>query len=160
MITALISALTGLFSGVLPDLIKEIKETRAASREVEFLKLNHQLTIERAKLEAGAKLEESYSQQMIAEINATKEQIISIVTAQSTATGIIWIDGFNALIRPLTAFAFVAVFVSVIGGASFGLTKDPAFSSALVPLFSEGIMAVLGFLFGYRSVASSKRTAA
>lgn len=160
MITALISALTGLFSGVLPDLIKEIKETRAASREVEFLKLNHQLTIERAKLEAGAKLEESYSQQMIAEINATKEQIVSIITAQSHATGIAWIDGFNALIRPLTALAFVAVFVAVLGGASFGLTKDPAFGTAMVPLFSEGIMAVLGFLFGYRSISSSKRAAA
>jgi hypothetical protein len=67
MITALISAITGLVSGVAPDLLKEFRETRAANREMEFLKLNNQLALERAKLEAGMKLEESHSAQLMAE---------------------------------------------------------------------------------------------
>lgn len=160
MLTALFSAITGLISGIVPDLLKEVRESRAASREMEFLKLNHQLTLERAKLEAGAKLEESHSQQLIAEIAATKEQIIAIVSAQSQATGILWIDGFNALIRPFTALMFVMMFAIGLCGYSFGLTHNDAFGAAMTGMFSEAILATLGFIFGYRSVSSSKKAAA
>ena len=159
MLTALISAITGLLSGIVPDILKEVRDSRAASRELQFLQLNHQLTMDRVKVEAGAKVEESYQQRISAEINATKEQIVAIVTAQANATGIAWIDGFNALIRPLTALAFVTVFVAVVLGYSFGVTGQPGFGAAVAPLFTEGMMAVLGFLFGYRSVSAQKKAA-
>ena len=45
MITALISAVAGLVSGIVPDVLKEVKETRAHNREIEFTKLNHQLAL-------------------------------------------------------------------------------------------------------------------
>jgi hypothetical protein len=159
MLTALFSAITGLLSGVVPDILKEIKDSRAASREITFLKLNHELTLERAKVEAGAKLEESHSQRITAELNATKEQIVAIVTAQAHATGIMWIDGFNALIRPLTALTFIGLFAIALGSYSLGFTHDAAFGSAMTGLFSEGILATLGFTFGYRSVSSGKKLA-
>jgi hypothetical protein len=159
MLTALISAITGLLSGIVPDILREVKDSRAAARELQFLKLNHELAMERVKAEAGAKVEESYQQRISAEIQATKEQIVAIVTAQSQATGIAWIDGFNAVIRPLTALAFVSVFVAVVCGYSFGLTAQPGFGAAVAPLFTEGMMAVLGFLFGYRSVSGQKKAA-
>lgn len=159
MLTALFSAITGLLSGIVPDILKEVKDSRAASREIEFLKLNHQLTMERAKVEAGAKVEESYQQRISAEINATKEQIVAIVTAQSQATGIVWIDGFNALIRPLTALTFIGLFAVALGSYSLGFTHDAAFGGAMTGLFSEGILATLGFTFGYRSVSAQKKAA-
>jgi len=151
MLTALFSAITGLISGFLPDLMKEVRETRAASREMEFLKLNHQLTLERAKLEVSAKLEESHEQRLMAEIAATKEQIVAIVAAQAAPTGIAWIDGFNSLIRPFTAMMFVLMFSIGLIGYSFGLTHNDAFGAAMTGMFSEAILATLGFIFGYRS---------
>jgi hypothetical protein len=159
MLTALISAITGLLSGIVPDILKEVKDSRAAARELQFLQLNHQMVLERAKAEAGAKVEESYQQRISAEIQATKEQIVAIVTAQSQATGIAWIDGFNAVIRPLTALVFVGLFAAVVFGYSFGMTAQPGFGAAVAPLFSEGLMATLGFLFGYRSVSGQKKAA-
>jgi hypothetical protein len=160
MLTALFSAITGLISGIVPDVLKEVRESRAASREMEFLRLNHQLTLERAKLEVGAKLEESYEQRMMAEIAATKEQIVAIVSAQAQPTGIAWIDGFNALIRPFTAMMFVMMFAIGLCGYSFGLTHNDAFGAAMTGMFSEAILATLGFIFGYRSVSGQKKATA
>lgn len=160
MITALVSAITGLVSGIAPDLLKEFRETRAANREMEFLKLNNQLALERAKLEAGMKLEESHSAQLMAEISATKDQIVAIVTEQAKPTGILWIDGFNALIRPLTALTFVMLFAVGLCAYSFGFSSNDAFGSSMTALFSEAVQATLGFMFGARALAPSKKAMA
>lgn len=161
MLVALFSAITGLISGVVPDILKEVKETRAHKREVEFTQINHQLALERAKLEVSAKLEESQEQRMMAEVTAAKDQLIAAITVQGAyATGIRWLDGFNAFIRPATALAFVAVFMAVVVGSAFGFTQNEAVGTATITLFGDGFMAVMGFLFGYRSVSSSKRAAA
>ena len=160
MITALISAITGLLSGIVPDVLKEVKDTRQASREMEFLKLNHQLTLERAKAEAGARLDEAQVNMLTQQIAATKEQIVAIVTEQAKPTGVAWIDGFNALIRPFTALVFVMMFAVGLCGYSFGFVHNDAFGTALTGLYTEAVMAILGFLFGYRSVAMSKKAMA
>jgi hypothetical protein len=161
MITALISAVAGLISGVVPDVLKEVKETRAHNREIEFTKLNHQLALDRVKLEVGAKLEESQAQAFAAEVAAAKESLVAAITAQaSLSTGIRWLDGFNAFIRPATALAFVVVFMTVVVGTAFGFAHNEAIGVASATLFTEGFMAVIGFLFGYRSVSAQKKGAA
>jgi hypothetical protein len=160
MITALISAVTGLLSGVVPDLLKEFKETRSHKREMEFTQLNHQLALERAKLEVSAKLEETQEQRMMAEVAAAKEQLVAAITVQGAYhTGIGWIDGFNALIRPTTALIFVFMFAVGLCGYSFGLVHNDAFGTTLVSLFGESVQAVIGFMFGARAVATSKKLA-
>lgn len=158
MITALISAITGLLSGVVPDVLKEVRETRAHRRELEFTQINHQLALERAKLEVSAKLEESQEQRMMAEISAAKEQLVAAITVQGAYnTGIRWIDGLNALLRPTTALVFVFMFAVGLCGYSFGLVHNDAFGTALISLFTEAVQAVLGFMFGARAVATSKK---
>lgn len=159
MITALISAITGLVSGIVPDLLKEYKDSRQATREIEFLKLNHQLTMERAKAEAGARLDEAEMSMLTASIAATKEQILAVVSEQAKPTGIAWIDGFNALVRPTTAILFVLMFAIGLCGYSFGFVHNDAFGATLTTLFGESIQAVLGFMFGARAVATTKKTA-
>lgn len=160
MITALVSAITGLVSGIVPDILKEVRDSRQASREMEFLKLNHQLTLERAKAEAGARLDEAEINMLTASIAATRDQIVAIVTEQAKPTGIAWIDGFNALLRPTTALIFVLMFAIGLCGYSFGLVHNDNFGLVMSGLFAEAIQAVLGFMFGARAVAHSKKVAA
>jgi hypothetical protein len=161
MITALISAITGLLSGVVPDLLREFKDTRAHARELEFTRLNHQLALDRVKLEVGAKLEESQSQMFMAEVAAAKESLVAAITAQASyKTGVAWIDGFNALVRPTTALVFVFMFAVGLCGYSFGLVHNDAFGTQLVALFGEAVQAVIGFMFGSRAVASTKKALA
>lgn len=160
MITALISAITGLLSGVVPDVLKEIKDTRQATREIEFLKLNHELTLARAKAEAGARLDEAQVTSLTTQIVASKEQLLAVIAAQSQATGIAWVDAFNALIRPTTALVFVMMFAVGLCGYSFGFVNNDAFGASMTSLFAEAIQAVLGFMFGARAVSTSKKLAA
>ena len=160
MITALVSALTGLVSGVVPDIIKEVRDSRNANREVQFLKLQHQFQVERMKLDAGAKMDEQEANIVAEEVKAMREHLTAIVESQAKPTGIAWIDGFNSILRPLTAALIMVLFVFTAGAFSYGVLSQyaagmmDASSMASViwgSMVGEAIQAVLGFLFGYRS---------
>jgi hypothetical protein len=161
-ITALISTLLGFLGGALPDLIKEVRDSRAASREADFLRLQHELQVERMKLEAGAKLREAESGIIAEEVRAIREQVVAAIEAGSRPTGVIWIDGFNALIRPLTAMLVMLLFIVTAGGFVASVLAQyqagqiaPAAAMANVLWGSQigfAIEAVLGFLFGARQV--------
>jgi hypothetical protein len=43
MITAMISTILGMVGGVLPDIMKEVRDSRSASREIEFLRMQAEL---------------------------------------------------------------------------------------------------------------------
>jgi hypothetical protein len=162
MITALVSAVAGLVSGLAPDILKEVKETRAHRREIEFTQLNHQLALDRAKLEVGAKLEESQNQMFMSEVAAAKDSLVSAIQSQNlfAATGIRWIDGVNALVRPMSSLLVMFLFAVTICAYSFGYVNNDAFGTQMTMLFGEMVQAMLGFTFGYRSVSSQKKAAA
>jgi hypothetical protein len=161
-ITALISTLLGFLGGALPDLIKEVRDSRAASREADFLRLQHELQVERMKLEAGAKLREAESGIIAEEVRAIREQVVAAIEAGSRPTGVIWIDGFNALIRPLTAMLVMLLFIVTAGG--FVASVLAQYQAGQIATAAEmanvlwgsqigfAIEAVLGFLFGARQV--------
>lgn len=151
MITALISAVTGLLSGVVPDVMKEIKDTRAHAREVEFLQINQKLTLERAQYEASVKIEEAQSKQAVAEIEANEKQFQSLMQQAMQPTGVPWIDTLNSAIRPITALVFLALFAGGLMSYTMGLTMNDAFGATLTGLFGEGMTAVIAYMFGYRS---------
>lgn len=151
MITALISAITGLLSGIVPDVLREVRDTRAATREIEFLKLNHELAMVRAKADAGAKLEEDRTQIVSEEIRAVRDQVVSVIENQFKPTGIRWIDALNSFIRPATSIGLMFLFVIGIVGYMFGIVENNAFGAQMTLLFGEAISAVLGFMFGYRA---------
>ena len=151
MLTALISAITGLLSGVVPDVMKEIKDTRAHKREVEFLQLNQQLVLERARHEASVKIEEAQSQQAVAEIAANEKQFQALMSQAMTPTGVPWIDTMNAAIRPITSIVFILLFAGGLVAYTAGLTSNDAFGASMTGLFGEAITAVIGYMFGYRS---------
>lgn len=160
MLTALVSAIIGHIGGVIPDVVKEVRDTRAHTREREFLTLQHGFQIEREKLGAESKLREAEASLMAEEMRATREHLAAIIETQANPTGILWIDGFNAVLRPATAALMIALFVWTaaifVGGVmdQYGAGKVEAAAAATLiwnSLIGEAIQAVLGYLFGYRS---------
>ncbi len=162
MITALVSGFVGIFSGLAPDLVKEWKDSRAHRREIEFTTLNHQLALDRVKLEVSAKLEESQNQMFMSEVAAAKESLVAAITSQNlfAATGIRWIDAINALVRPVSSLIVMFVFALTLCAYSFGYVHNDTFGAQMSVLFGEMVQAMLGFTFGYRSVSSQKKGAA
>jgi hypothetical protein len=162
MITALVSAVAGLISGIVPDVLKEVKETRAHRREIEFTQLNHQLALDRAKLEVTAKLEESQNQMFMAEVASAKESLVAAIQSQNlfAATGIRWIDAINALVRPLSSLIVMFLFAVTLCAYSFGYVSNDSFGAQMTMLFGEMVQAMLGFTFGYRSVSGQKKATA
>ena len=62
MITAMMGLVSGLVSGVVPDVLKEVRETRDHKREVEFIRLQHELQMQRLERQAGDKIEAGRSE--------------------------------------------------------------------------------------------------
>ena len=162
MLTALVSTVLGLVGGLLPDVMKEVRDSRNATREREFLKLQAELQLQAAKATADAKLREVDANLMVAEAQAFREHLSAILESQNKPTGIVWIDGFNALLRPACVALIMILFVATAGPfvyaiiEQFAVGKIEATQMASIiwqSLVGESIMATLGYLFGYRSTA-------
>jgi hypothetical protein len=141
-------------------MLDEVGATRGHKREMEFLRLQHELQMARETANADAKMREAESGVIAEEIRATREQLSAIIETQGKPTGIVWIDALNALLRPVVATGIIALFfwVSIIyiDGlmTQYGAGKIDAQQLASVvwgSMVGEGIMATLGFVFGYRS---------
>jgi hypothetical protein len=160
MLTAFVSTILGLVGGILPDVVKEVRDTRNATREREFLKLQATLALEAAKATADAKLREIDASLFVEEAKAFREHLTAILESQNKPSGVVWIDGVNAIIRPATAALMMLLFawtaVVFINGVmdQLGAGKvDGQMAATLIwnSLIGEAILATLGFLFGYRS---------
>lgn len=160
MFTALISTILGLISGALPKVLDEVKDSRAHSREIEFLKLQNELQIQREKADADAKMRVAENDIVAEEIRATREQLTAIIETQGRPTGNKLIDGLNAIIRPVIASGIMALFFwiavtyvhGILAQYNAGHISVEALNQAIWgSLVGEGILATFGFVFGYRS---------
>lgn len=160
-IAALISTILGFVGGILPDVMREIRDANASKREIAFLKAQHEMQLERMKSEAGSRLREAEAGLVAEEVRAMREHLTAIIETQGRPTGVPWIDAFNAVLRPMatvlililflaTAGAFVA---SVIGQYRAGQIADAKTLAEVVwgSMIGLAIEGVLGFLFGVRS---------
>lgn len=157
--TAIISLVSGLLTGSLPEIIKEIRETRASKREQDFVKLQHEMEVERMRAQMDMKIRESDTQLAAEEFRAMRDHLTAIVEAQYRPTGFRWIDALNALIRPTISAAIMVLFMYLSIVYADGLVDqfyagkmtyaelDKAIWGSLV---GEAIMATLWFLFGYK----------
>src|SRR5262245_3524788 len=162
MITALVSTILGLVGGILPDVVKEVRDTRNATREREFLRLQAQLQLEAAKANADAKIREIDAGIIATEAQAFREHLTAILESQGKPTGIAWVDGFNAVLRPCCVTLIMVLFMAtaapfvwaVIAQYAVGtITVEVMATTIWTSLVGESIMAVMGYLFGYRSTA-------
>lgn len=159
MITALISTILGLVGGVIPDIMKEIRETREHARELERLEKQSELQLKMLQAGTQAKLAEIDAQVYVEEMRAFRAQMENIYKA-SAPIGNAFIDGWNALLRPVTATAVVGLFMFTAILFTLGVMKEFAAGiytmqeAAFViwgSLVGEAIQAVMGFLWGYRT---------
>ena len=159
MWTALISTVLGMIGGVLPDILKEITNSREHKREIERMQVNAELQLKMLEKQTDAKLAEIDAGVVVEEMKAFRAQMENIYKAQ-VPSGVKWIDGFNALIRPLTAFNLMALFILVALIYCWALFKQYYNGNMEATVFAEtiwgslvgqAIQAVLGYLFGYRS---------
>jgi hypothetical protein len=164
MIISLISSVLGMFGGLLPDIFKEIKASREHGRELERLDKQAELQLKMLQAQTDAKLAEIDANVVVEEMKAFGEQMKAIYAAQKP-TGIKWVDGFNAMIRPATAAALMLLFVftagaytwSLIGAIDLSIPDDWGRLSTAIwgSLVGDSIQAVLGYLFGYRTTSTT-----
>lgn len=163
MITAIVSSVLGMLGGVLPVITKEVTDSRAHAREMEHLRLQAQLQIEVAKQAGDNRLREIEASSVAEQIKALGETLTEIVRAQAQPTGLKWLDGANATLRPLCAFLIMGLFMAVSARFSWlalaymqstsTLTELTQVSAVIfTSMVGESFMAVFGFVFGYRSV--------
>lgn len=162
-ITALVSTILGLLGGSLPRILGIVEGRANHKREMEFLRAQHEMQIERAKLEAGSKLREAEAGIIAEEMRATREHLTAIIEAQARPTGIAWIDGFNAVLRPMATTLILVLFFgtaimfvsSVIGQYRAGQIVSAAEMANVIwgSMIGFSIEAALGFLFGARQAA-------
>lgn len=151
MITALISTLTGLVSGTVPNLLKEWGASREHSREVEMLKIQTELQLKIAEKQGETRVAE-----MDREVDiAAYESQAKIASASLKATGITWVDAWNGALRPFAVTIIITLFAVMASFYTYSVltTVAPLQAVDLLwgSLIGEAIQAVLGFLFGYRS---------
>jgi len=164
-LTALISTILGMLGGVLPDVMKEVRDSRNATRELEHMRVQAELQLQVAKAQSDNRMREIEANALVQEAAAFREQMRALWESTSKPTGIVWIDGFNALLRPMCTTAIILLFLvtavpfvwSIIGDYSAGkITAETMAHVVWGSLVGESIVAVLGFLYGYRS--SAKKT--
>jgi hypothetical protein len=117
-----------------PDLlrVREEIEQKAHERQLETLRLQKDLNVQI-----------SYIQR---DIEATKteateaSEYLSAVQELSKKTGIVWVDAWNGIIRPLCATIAITLWVSCLFSQQFSLT----------PWDRDLIGAILGFFFASR----------
>ena len=158
MITALVSSVLGLAGGLVPDIMREIRDSRDHKRELEHLRLQADMQMRLAQTQAAAKLEELEHETVQAELNAYRRQIEEIYKGQqgSEARSPAWVAAWNGCLRPLTATLIIMLFITLAAMFAWGTyagRADLATTATLIwgSLVGEAIQAVLGYLFGYRS---------
>ena len=160
MITALISSLVGMLSGVLPDLLKIWTNASASKNERALIELQAKMQIELAKVAQTTKLGEISGNEAIAHVKAGTEQLLAAIEANARLTGIAWVDALNAAMRPVCTYVLIGLFTVVTCAYSGGVLWDFMSNSIDAQtagkmlyggLVGEFYMAVFAFTFGYRS---------
>jgi hypothetical protein len=155
MITALVSTVTGFFSGSVPGLIKEFTAGREHKRELEMLEKQTELQLKVAHVQGQTKVAEMDREVDIAAYEAQGK----IAEASLRTTGVRWVDAWNGALRPfavtiiIVLFAVMAAFYTYAVLSAVDTLEDTRAAVQLLwgSLIGESIQAVLGFLFGYRS---------
>lgn len=142
MIT-LISALTGFISAAFPDLLKLLRDHQDRQHELRILELQ----LQQQAQGHTQRLEEIHTQADIAESKAIY---------QTYATNIRWVDALNGTVRPVLAYAFFLLYVSV-KSMQFALLPEmplPWQISTLWSVEDQAIFAgIISFYYGQRAMS-------
>ncbi len=155
MIVSLISSALGMVGGLLPDLFKEVRESREHIREMARLDKQAELQVRLLQHQTDARLAEIEGNVYVEEMRAFRAQMSEIYKSQ-VPVGIRWVDAWNAALRPFACTMIIVMFATIALTYAFGMFFDrPHLADVSVviwgSLVGDAIQAVLGYLFGYRS---------
>lgn len=172
MLTALISAAFGAFNALLPDVTgffkkKQEMAERAAERAHELSMLDKTADVQ-IRL-GGLRIDEARIGGEMAAVQAEiagQFQQIKAIYEQQQPIGIAWVDAWNSALRP--AAVSMILFVFCVGIMIYEVSVVTLWWKGMLPagdiieamfkgLVGESIMAVLGYLFGYRGTNAARK---
>jgi hypothetical protein len=143
----LLGSLLGFLSSTFPDLLKlwqdkgdRKHELAVLDREMEQMRLGHTQAVE------------------ILHKKTQAEQTQALYQHDSQSSGVLWVDGLRASVRPTITYAFFLLFSAVKASALFvlvseeGLTLVQALPQIWDPETQALFAAVMSFWFGQRSL--------
>lgn len=158
-IIALVSSLVGMVGRFLPDIIQMWTAERAAKNERALLELTTTTQIRLAEINKSNKLDEIQGSEAVETIRAMRDEFFAILKAQSTPTGMPWVDALNAYMRPVCAMVLMALFayvtflfstVVLLDLKDNSIDWETAAKALYGGFLGETFMCVFGFVFGNR----------
>lgn len=147
----LLGSLLGFISSAFPDLLKIWQDKQDRKHELEILDRQ----MEQMRLDHSQRLEE------IA-VNADINESLALLKHDSQPSGVRWVDGLRASVRPVITYAFFLLFTTVkvstlyVLMAENGLTFVVALPQVWDPETQALFAAVMSFWFGQRALAKAR----
>ena len=147
----LLGSLLGFISSTFPDLLKFWQDKQDRKHELQILDRQ----MEQMRLGHNQRLDE------IA-INADVSQSLALYKHDSQPSGVTWVDGLRASVRPMITYGFFILFAWVKLSAVVLLMNQGGFSinEALIHIWDGETQAlfagILSFWFGSRSLAKRR----
>ncbi|WP_446097986.1 hypothetical protein [Candidatus Liberibacter asiaticus] len=128
---------------VFEKIVDVVSEHLLQKRSIEYDKMK----LEQTRIQSSTQLDLAEIKERIEELKVDQPIRLARVKAQNIKSGVKWIDGFNALIRPLTTLFWIIVYpLLVIYLVKEGiLSTDPLM--ILAPFTQEIIACILGFWY-------------
>jgi len=146
---ALFGSIVGLLGSFAPRLIGFFEQKQNHAQEIEMLRVQGEFQMRAIEAGHAAKMQE---------INAGADSAseLAAFTAALRPSGIAWVDGFNAFVRPFLTLCFFGLYAAVKAAQFIILQQDHSGSSAtLLSMWGEEDWAVwaaiVTFWFGNRT---------
>lgn len=155
MIETLLASLLGGAFRLAPEALKWLD--RKGERSHELAMFDKQLAADKLRVEAQQKVIQLESD---AAINASELQaIIAATEAQAVRSGVKWVDGLSALMRPLITFWWVIVMYSVSLAARFWVlvAEGTPNVEAIIALWGADEKAIVASIISFWFVDRSLR---
>jgi hypothetical protein len=142
--------LSGIFGGLLrlaPELIKYFNMKAEQAHELNMQKMAYDFQVLKGKQEVDMIVEKGAAEYATKGLDALK----AAIDAQAKPSGIRWIDGFSALMRPLITFQWVILLYPGIIIATFviQLQQGVAIMAALLQSFGPEEKALVAFIVDF-----------
>ncbi|ONI58636.1 hypothetical protein AYJ09_04425 [Candidatus Liberibacter solanacearum] len=105
------------------------------------------MKLEQTRIQSATQLDLADIKYGIEELKADKPIRLARIKAQKVKSGIQWIDGFNALVRPLTSLFWIIIYPLLVWWSVKEGIFDRSPLSILSPFEQEIIACILGFWY-------------
>ncbi|WP_045960975.1 hypothetical protein, partial [Candidatus Liberibacter solanacearum] len=128
---------------VFENIVDVVSEHLMQKRSIEYDKMK----LEQTRIQSATQLDLAEIKYAIEELKVDKPIRLARIKDQKVKSGVKWIDGFNALIRPLTTLFWIIVYPLLVWWSVKEGIFDRSPLSVLTPFEQEIIACILGFWY-------------